>query len=234
MLYDRSVNSSSSFPALLKVTSSPSFVCSFSPRHFKSTHNLVFNADSGHSDQQLSFDDIEEEEDGQDEGMPSLILHSDSSDLGFTVIITCDLRRIIDNVKTISLPARSAPSLTFFIGAQVYSRQGPPCWLLPLRKSLVLVLPFLYIHSLSLRLSWIHVTVAPCSICPITTATIYMCRGYQRAIAVQKLCKTRSVYVPPFPSYQSDSDDNSKCAVMRLASSVVPAQDLSHQVRSSA
>ncbi|KAN0118331.1 Caspase domain containing protein [Russula decolorans] len=35
---------------------------------------------SGHSDQQLSFDDIEEEEDGQDE-----------------VIITCDLRRIIDN-----------------------------------------------------------------------------------------------------------------------------------------
>lgn len=35
---------------------------------------------SGHSDQQPSFDDIEEEEDGQDE-----------------VIITCDLRRIIDN-----------------------------------------------------------------------------------------------------------------------------------------
>jgi hypothetical protein len=35
---------------------------------------------SGHSDQQPSLDDIEEEEDGQDE-----------------VIITCDLRRIIDN-----------------------------------------------------------------------------------------------------------------------------------------
>src|SRR6266852_1879482 len=56
----------------------------------------------------------------------------------------------------------------------------------------------MYIHSLSLRPSSIHVTVGPCSICPTTTATIFMCRGYQRAIAVQKLCKTRSVYVLPF------------------------------------
>ncbi len=75
MLYDRSVNSSSSFPVLLQETSSPSFVRSFSPRHLKLFHNLVFNVDSGHSDQQLSLDDIEEEEDGQDEGMPSLIVH---------------------------------------------------------------------------------------------------------------------------------------------------------------
>jgi hypothetical protein len=75
MLYDRSVNSSSLFPVLLQETSSPSFVCSFSPWHLKLTHNLAFNVDSGHSDQQLSFDDIEEEEDGQDEGMPSLVVH---------------------------------------------------------------------------------------------------------------------------------------------------------------
>src|SRR5713101_7006680 len=73
-MYDRSVNSSSSFPAQLQETISPSFVCSFFPWHIKLTHNLVFNVDSGHSDQQPSFDEIEEEEDGQDEGMLSLIL----------------------------------------------------------------------------------------------------------------------------------------------------------------
>ena len=55
-------------------------------------HNLAFNVDSGHSDLQPSFDDIEEEEDGMEE-----------------VIITCDLRRIIDNVKTVSLCPREAP-----------------------------------------------------------------------------------------------------------------------------
>jgi hypothetical protein len=69
------VNSSTLYPVLLQATSSPSFVGSFSSWHLKLTHDLAFNVDSGHSDQQLSFDDIEEEEDGQDEGMPSLILH---------------------------------------------------------------------------------------------------------------------------------------------------------------
>lgn len=59
---------------LLQETSSPSFVSSFSPWHLESTHNLALYVDSGHSDQQPSFDDIEEEEDGQDEGMPSLVL----------------------------------------------------------------------------------------------------------------------------------------------------------------
>jgi hypothetical protein len=75
MLYDSSVSSSSSFPVLLLETSLHSFVRSFSHWHFKLTHNLAFNVDSGHSDQQPLFDDIEEEEDGLDEGMPSLILH---------------------------------------------------------------------------------------------------------------------------------------------------------------
>lgn len=233
-MYDRSVNSSSSFPVPLQGTSSPSFVCSFSPWHLRLTHILVFNVDSGHSDQQTSLDDIEEEEDGMDEGMTSLVVHQDSSDLGSTVIVTCDLGRIIDNVKTVSLPTRSAYFLTPFIGAQDYSRQRSPCWLLPLRKEPVLVLPLLYIHSLSLRLSSIHVTVAPCSICPITTATIFMCHGYQRVIAVQKRCKTRSVYVPPFLFCHFDSDDSSKCVVKRLASSVVPAQYLCNRVRSPA
>ena len=74
-MYDRSVNSSNSFLVLLQGTSSPSFVCSFSTWRLMSVHNLAFNVDSGHSDQQLSFDDIEEEEDGMDEGMPSLIHH---------------------------------------------------------------------------------------------------------------------------------------------------------------
>jgi hypothetical protein len=60
---------------LLQETSSPSFVRSFSPQHLNLTHNRAFNVDSGHSDQQPSFDDIEDEEDGQDEGMPSLIVH---------------------------------------------------------------------------------------------------------------------------------------------------------------
>jgi len=99
---------------------------------------------------------------------------------------------------------------TPFIGAQVYSRQRSPCWLLPLRKYLFLVLPFLYIHSLSFRPSSIHATVAPCLICPITTATIFTCRGYQRVIAVQKPCKTRSVCVPPFLFCHFGSDDISK------------------------
>jgi len=52
------------------------FLCAFLlPWHLNLTHNLAFDVDSGHSDQQPSFDDIEEEEDGQDEGMPSLMLH---------------------------------------------------------------------------------------------------------------------------------------------------------------
>ena len=59
---------------LLQETSSPSFVCPFSLWHLISTHSLALDVDSGHSDQQPSFDDIEEEEDGQDEGMPYLIL----------------------------------------------------------------------------------------------------------------------------------------------------------------
>ena len=50
------------------------------------------------------------------------------------MIITSDLRRIIDNVETVSLPMTSAYPLTPFIGAQVYSRQGSPCWLLSLRE----------------------------------------------------------------------------------------------------
>lgn len=75
MLYDRSVHSSSLFPVLLQETSSPSFVCSFPPWYLKLIHNLALDVDSGHSDQQPSFDDIEEEEDGEDEGMPSFILH---------------------------------------------------------------------------------------------------------------------------------------------------------------
>ncbi len=74
MLYDRFVNSSSLSPVLHQETGSRFFVCSSPPCLLKSTHNLVFNVDSGHSDQQLSFDDIEEEEDGQDEGMSSLVL----------------------------------------------------------------------------------------------------------------------------------------------------------------
>jgi hypothetical protein len=52
------------------------FLCEFLlPLDLESTHNSAFYVDSGHSDQQPSFDDIEEEEDGQDEGMPSLVLH---------------------------------------------------------------------------------------------------------------------------------------------------------------
>ena len=38
------------------------------------SYSLAFNVDSGNSDQQPSFDDIDEEEDGQDDGMPYLIL----------------------------------------------------------------------------------------------------------------------------------------------------------------
>jgi hypothetical protein len=53
------------------------FLCVFLlPRHLKLTHNLALNVDSDDSDQQPTFDDdIEDEEDGQDEGMSSLILH---------------------------------------------------------------------------------------------------------------------------------------------------------------
>jgi hypothetical protein len=83
----------------------------------------VFHVDSGHSDQQASLDGIEEEEDGMDEGTISHILHKDPSDLNSTVIITCDLRRIIDNVNAVSLPTRSAYFLTPLIGAEGYSRQ---------------------------------------------------------------------------------------------------------------
>lgn len=65
---------------------------------------------------------------------PLLYFHSDSSDVGSTVIITSDLRRIIDNVNAVSFAYTKRYSLTPFAGAQVHSRQRPPCWLLPLRK----------------------------------------------------------------------------------------------------
>jgi hypothetical protein len=71
------VNSSGLFLVLRQETGSPFFVCS-PPSSIPNQLNIV--ADSGHSDQQPSDDEIEVEEDGQDE-----------------VIITCDLGRIIDN-----------------------------------------------------------------------------------------------------------------------------------------
>ncbi|KAH9991896.1 caspase domain-containing protein [Russula vinacea] len=51
---------------------------------------------------------------------------------------------------------------------------------------------------------------------PTTTATIFMCHGYRRVTAVQKPCRTRS------------------CVVMRLTSSLCPAQHLGDQLRSPA
>jgi hypothetical protein len=44
-------------------------------QHLKKIDSQFGVVDSGHSDQQLSFDDIEDEEDGQDEGMSSHVLH---------------------------------------------------------------------------------------------------------------------------------------------------------------
>jgi hypothetical protein len=45
-----------------------------------SPDRLVSNADSGHSDQQPSFDSIEQEEDGQDEGVSSPFFFSFAED----------------------------------------------------------------------------------------------------------------------------------------------------------
>jgi hypothetical protein len=72
MLYDRFVNSSGLFLVLRQETGSPFFVCS-PPSSIPNQLNIV--ADSGHSDQQPSDDEIEVEEDGQDEGVPSFALH---------------------------------------------------------------------------------------------------------------------------------------------------------------
>ena len=125
------------------------------------------------------------------------LLHSmrTCSDAGFTVIITCDLGRIIDNVKTIAtvLPTRSAHSLTLLVGTQAHPRRRPPCRLLPRGQWSFLFQWLLCIHPLSLRPSLIHVTLAQCLIFPTTTATIFMCHGYRRVTAVQKPCRTRSV-----------------------------------------
>jgi hypothetical protein len=131
MLSDRFVNSSSLFLVPHQETSSRFFV---RPPPSGIPNYLTSNADSGHSDQQPSDDDIEDEGGGQDEGIPTLELHLDCSDVGSTVIITCDLRRVIDNVKTIALTSRIAHSLTPVVGAQVPSRQGPPGRLLLLGK----------------------------------------------------------------------------------------------------
>ena len=80
----------------------------FLPLLHPNSTRLTSNADSGHSDQQDTQDD--DEEDDKDEGTFSLALDSvrTCSDVGSTVIITCDLRRIIDNVKSISY-GREAP-----------------------------------------------------------------------------------------------------------------------------
>ncbi len=52
------------------------FLCMYRlPQHPKKIDSQFGVVDSGHSDQQLSFDDIEDEEDGQDEGMSSHVLH---------------------------------------------------------------------------------------------------------------------------------------------------------------
>jgi hypothetical protein len=77
MLYGRFVNSSGSFLVPHQETGSRFFVCS-SPLCLPN-QPLTYNADSGHSDLQPSrrFYDFEDEEDGQDEGMPSLVPHQD-------------------------------------------------------------------------------------------------------------------------------------------------------------
>jgi hypothetical protein len=73
----RFVNSSSLFPVPHQATGSRFFVGSSPLWHPKSTHYLTSNSDSGHSDQQPSLDEIEDEEDGQDEGVPLLYFHWD-------------------------------------------------------------------------------------------------------------------------------------------------------------
>ena len=75
MWYDRFVNSTGLFVVQHQKTGSRFFVCSFPFYDPESTHyHLTSNADSGHTDQQPSFDDFEEE-DCQDHGMLSLALH---------------------------------------------------------------------------------------------------------------------------------------------------------------
>ena len=79
-----------------------------------------------------------------------------------------------------------------FIGAQLHSRPGPPCWLLPLGKYLSFVLQLLYIHLPSLRPlrpSLIRLALSQCLIFPITTATIFIYRGYGTVTAVSAVQK---------------------------------------------
>jgi hypothetical protein len=63
-------------------------LCAFLSLRYPNSTRLTFDADSGHSDQQATLDD--DEEDGHDEGMSSLALNPirTFSDVGSTVIIT--------------------------------------------------------------------------------------------------------------------------------------------------
>lgn len=94
----------------------------------------MFNADSGHSDQQPSLDGPEIEEDGKDEGMPSLSYPKDPPDISPIVIITCDEQRIIDNVRTAAFTHERRPFPDTFEGTQGDPRRQPSGRLLPLRR----------------------------------------------------------------------------------------------------